>query len=388
MAILCKYLDCKNEATYCNKIDWIKQYCKEHKTDELVYYKYKYKLCKSCKNYTGIYGYENDTKNKYCNNCKKDDMINLSNKRCIHNILKTLCSECGGGSLCIHNKEKRKCKECKGSSFCIHNNLKTNCRECGGSAICIHNLMKYNCKECNGSGICIHGKFKTICKECGGSAYCIHNKLKQYCLDCGGVSMCIHNKRKANCRICDGNNYCIHDRLKQNCKDCIGSQICEHGKRKAYCIECGGSQMCEHNVRKEQCKDCNLQSYLINLQRHQIRRCFNISSLEKLEHSIDYLGCNIEEFVIFFQNKIDYYNNFMATEELMTYENIHIDHIKPISVFNLDDEKEFLECCNYTNMQPLLIKENLEKSNKWNEDKENYWNNNIKNNKDYCEIYI
>ena len=54
----------------------------------------------------------------------------------------------------------------------------------------------------------------------------------------------------------------------------------------------------------------------------------------------------------------------MATDILMTWDNIHIDHIKPISVFNLDDEEEFLDCCHYTNLQPLLAVDNLEKFNK------------------------
>ena len=48
----------------------------------------------------------------------------------------------------------------------------------------------------------------------------------------------------------------------------------------------------------------------------------------------------------------------------MTWDDIHIDHIKPISVFDLDDENEFLNCSNYTNLQPLLVKDNLEQYNK------------------------
>ncbi len=71
----------------------------------------------------------------------------------------------------------------------------------------------------------------------------------------------------------------------------------------------------------------------------------------------------------------------------MTIDNISIDHIKPISNFNLDDENEFLECCNYTNIQPLLTITNKEKHNKWTEENNKYWNDNIKN-KEYHEIYI
>ena len=52
-----------------------------------------------------------------------------------------------------------------------------------------------------------------------------------------------------------------------------------------------------------------------------------------------------------------YFNDNIATNELMTWDNIHIDHIKQVSKFNLDDEDEFLNCCHYTNLQPLLSKD-------------------------------
>jgi hypothetical protein len=42
-----------------------------------------------------------------------------------------------------------------------------------------------------------------------------------------------------------------------------------------------------------------------------------------------------------------------------------IDHIKPISLFNLNNEDELLECFNYKNLQPLWKLENLLKSNKF-----------------------
>ena len=61
----------------------------------------------------------------------------------------------------------------------------------------------------------------------------------------------------------------------------------------------------------------------------------------------------------------------------MTFENIHIDHIKPISKFDLTKKEEIKRCFNYTNLQPLLIKDNLSKSNKWTENDEIYWTDNI-----------
>jgi hypothetical protein len=58
---------------------------------------------------------------------------------------------------------------------------------------------------------------------------------------------------------------------------------------------------------------------------------------------------------------MEFYNNNSANKELMTWDNIHVDHIKPISVFNLDDEDEFAAGCHYTNLQPLLAKQNMKK---------------------------
>ena len=147
---------------------------------------------------------------------------------------------------------------------------------------------------------------------------------------------------------------------------------------KNTCKECGGSNICEHGRQNRQCKDCNFTLYLVNLQRNNLRRCLNNSNLEKPKPSIEYLGCDI----IYFKNYIE-----SKMVNGMTWDNIHLDHIKPVSKFNLDDEDEFLYCCHYSNLQPLLIVDNLEKSNKWSDENNKYWLQNIKG-KDYNEIYL
>jgi hypothetical protein len=225
---------------------------------------------------------------------------------------------------------------------------------------CEHNRIKSSCKECGGYGICEHNKRKTICKECCGSSICEHKRIKYECKECCGSSICEHNK------------------IKSKCKNCGGSGICEHNRRKYRCKDCSGSEICEHNRLKCQCKDClSVSEYLILLQRRHLNRVIKNINITKTKPSFEYLGCSPEYFKEFIEKK-------MSPD--MNWDNIHLDHIKPVSKFNLEDMDEFLNCCHYSNFQPLLSCDNLRKSNKWNEDDEIFWNENIKG-KEFIEIY-
>jgi len=142
---------------------------------------------------------------------------------------------------------------------------------------------------------------------------------------------------------------------------------------------------CEHSKRKWRCKICNLNMYLVDLNRVNVKRVLKPSSQNKTKSSIDYLGCDVEYFIDYFKKKMDLWNE--NNEIKMNWDNIHLDHIKPVSVFNLDEENELNNCCNYTNYQPLLIEDNLRKNNKWTDEDEVYWNENIIN-KEHFGIYI
>ena len=50
----------------------------------------------------------------------------------------------------------------------------------------------------------------------------------------------------------------------------------------------------------------------------------------------------------------------------MNWNNILVDHVKPISSFNIGNDNELLEAFNCRNTQPLLKQDNLRKSNKFN----------------------
>ena len=243
---------------------------------------------------------------------------------------------------------------------------------------CEHGKRKEICKECGGICICEHGRQKHNCKSCGGSQICIHNKQVQTCITCGGSSFCEHNKRKAVCVPCNGQQICDHGKVRSRCRDCDGSAFSEHKRIKYRCIDCKGSLICEHNKRKSVCSICSLFTHLVDIQRHQIRRVMKLTDLRKTKSSIEYLGCSVEYFKEYIEKKM---------VEGMTFEYIQYDHIKPVSKFELTNIDDLLDCCHYTNLQPLLAKDNIEKRDKWTLDDDYFWNENIKG-KEYLELYF
>jgi len=72
------------------------------------------------------------------------------------------------------------------------------------------------------------------------------------------------------------------------------------------------------------------------------------------------LGCSVEELKSYIESKFQP----GMTWDNWTTDGWHIDHIKPLSSFDLTDRKQLLEACHYTNLQPLWAKDNIIKSDK------------------------
>jgi hypothetical protein len=222
--------------------------------------------------------------------------------------------------------------------------------------ICLHDRNRIYCK---------HNKKKSKCIECGGKDICKHNKEKYDCIECNGKGICLHGSRKRTCTYCKGSQICEHLKHKNRCIDCNGTQICEHKKNKYLCKFCGGKGLCSHNINKKICKTCSPIDHLISLQRRRINTILKNNKIIKNNRTIDYLCCTSE----FLYN----YINIQLTDEMIE-KGYDIDHIKPISKFNLNDEKELKKCLHYSNLRPMLSIENKRKSNKWTKEDEIEWN--------------
>jgi hypothetical protein len=230
------------------------------------------------------------------------------------------------------------------------------------------------------------------------------NDVKSSGLVCKSCKKCREYKKKNNKKYYEKNADEIKENMKKyrenNCDyfkkyyENNPDKIKEKNKKyreknadelKEYKKKYREKNKCEHDKEQGRCKICDKYLYLINLQRVHIYNCLKNSNLEKTKPSISYLDCSAEYFVEYFEKKMNLWNEYHDVK--MNWDNIHTDHIKPINAFDLDDEEEFLKCCHYTNMQPLLSSDNLYKSCKWTDEDDMHWNNNIIY-KEYFDAYI
>ena len=97
---------------------------------------------------------------------------------------------------------------------------------------------------------------------------------------------------------------------------------------------------------------------LANRLRNRLRMA--IKDNAKAGSAVCDLGCTIEELKKYLEAQFS---------QGMTWQNYgwlwHIDHIKPLCLFNLSNREQFLVACNYTNLQPLWKIDNLKKAGKY-----------------------
>jgi len=80
-----------------------------------------------------------------------------------------------------------------------------------------------------------------------------------------------------------------------------------------------------------------------------------INRNQKVGSAVKDLGCTVDGLTSYLESKF---------QPKMTWDNWgingwHINHIKPLSSFDLTDRLQFLEACHYTNLQPLWAIDNL-----------------------------
>ena len=83
-----------------------------------------------------------------------------------------------------------------------------------------------------------------------------------------------------------------------------------------------------------------------------------IKNSQKAGSAVSDLGCSIPELKEYLEKQ---FQPGMAWDN-WSPKGWHIDHRKALDNFDLKDRQQFLEACNYSNLQPLWAKDNLIKS--------------------------
>jgi uncharacterized protein (DUF983 family) len=249
-------------------------------------------------------------------------------------------------------------------------------------------VTEKSCSKCNETKpIDKFVKTKNICKTCNNIArkekYNTDEVFKNKLIE----STKNHYKKKIEntkenqqlivdkqCNVCNvlqpSNKFRI-DRLK--CIDCERNHGKEYrrneiGKQKSKdWLENNGERMIELRARWFQNNKEHVNKKYINRMKNDPEFKFKKLLSRRILHCLKnktmktnkYLGCNSSEYNLWL---CSYYNETINFENHGTV--WHIDHVIPISTFNLEDNNEKLLAFNWRNTMPLLKEDNLSKNNK------------------------
>jgi len=243
--------------------------------------------------------------------------------------LEKSCSKCGIiKDIHMFILKRNICKECRNKR----------CREkYSNQTNSIEELQKCNhCMEYKQVGDFI--KNRKICRECNND-----KRRTKY----------LTNEEHRQKTIKQSSHYKKNKIIQKNILNEL--EIGEGNKKCKYCQVIKPKQRFRHNRLK--CKDCEREEPISKIIRNVRSRILSAIKT-KNKHTIEYLGCNCSNYLKWLSTIDDRYS----------YENHgniwHIDHVIPVSKFNLLDENEQMVAFNWRNTMPLSVEENLKKNNK------------------------
>jgi hypothetical protein len=149
----------------------------------------------------------------------------------------------------------------------------------------------------------------------------------------------------------------IRDELKQAELEKLEKEIGKDNTICKYCKEVKPKTGFRHNRLK--CKDCERDEPVEKFKRNIRNRIYIGLKQNKPNHTHEYLGCSTTEYIKWLT-----YNNTKGYTLDNHGAEWHIDHVIPISKFNMKNKKEIALAFNWRNTMPLAAKENLAKNNK------------------------
>jgi hypothetical protein len=245
------------------------------------------------------------------------------------NLLEKCCSKCGftkDANLFI--SKRNICKECR--------NIK--CKE-NYKLLILNSATQQTCNFCdNTKSLSLFIKNRKICIDCNNNKRRLKYKNDEE-FRVGIIQKVTEFKQK---KALEKNKF-------KEIEIGVGNIKCD------YCKEIKSNERFRHNRLK--CKDCEREDPISKIIRN-VRSRILTSIKNKSKHTIEYLDCNCR----------DYLKWLLNNDIRYTYENYgnewHIDHVIPLSKFDITNKEEQFLAFNWRNTMPLSCKENLVKGNK------------------------
>jgi len=244
--------------------------------------------------------------------------------------LEKTCSKCGVTKFQNMFIAKRNiCKECRNAC----------CRERYNDAPTCDEYIYQTCNTCLvEKQIAMFIKNRKTCKECN------NKKRKDKYM----------NDNEHRVKIINQSTQFKQKKIKEK-KEKLELELGFGNTKCKYCQLIKPNDRFRHNRLK--CKDCEREEPISKIIR-SVRSRILSAIRNKSKHTIEYLGCNCR----------NYLKWLLTNNPNYTYENYgkewHIDHVIPVSKFNIMDENEQLIAFNWRNTMPLSCSENLKKNNK------------------------
>jgi len=197
-------------------------------------------------------------------------------------------------------------------------------------------LQEYTCRKCKTTKSldCFYWLIN-VCKDCNNQTRRTRYKEDPEFRWKHIQSTTEHAKKKV-----------IERRQKKQAEIGIGNKKC------SCCDQIKPEAKFRHNRLK--CRDCERDDPIQKFNR-AVRSRIYLCLKRKSNHTIEYLGCNYEEYHAWI---------FDHNYNLDNRSDWHIDHVIPLSSFDLDDPIQQMLAFNWRNTTPLPSKQNLAKNNR------------------------
>lgn len=241
--------------------------------------------------------------------------------------------------------------------------LEKTCSRCDQTKVIELFILRRNiCRKCNNTRrkelydvLEIDKTTNCICNQCNQSKSSLcFSKKRQPCNDCNNERRRIqyHSDNEHRLKLIQQASVFKHKKVVERQQ----KKLEEIGENNKKCSKCNIIKINEcFRYNRLKCKDCERDEPMEKFKR-SIRSRIHIALKGKSMHTIEYLGATPTDYLKWILNNN---NNYTLENRGSEW---HIDHVIPLSHFDLNDELQQRIAFNWRNTMPFSAYENLKKN--------------------------